>query len=111
MPYLDIEKKRARAKSFALQRSHRAGVAIWDYKSTHPCVDCGESDPLVLDFDHRDGATKKFNVHARQVSLEILMAEIAKCDVRCANCHRRVTAKAQGWFKNVEQWRLELEAA
>jgi hypothetical protein len=65
---------------------------ISEYKATHPCVDCGESDPVVLDFDHRDPAEKSFAISsARNTSMRQLIAEIAKCDVRCANCHRRRT--------------------
>ena len=53
------------------------------------CVDCQEVDPVVLHFDHRDPSTKSFNISSKSVSMERLLAEIAKCDVRCANCHLR----------------------
>lgn len=67
------------------------------------CVDCGESDLVVLDFDHRDDAEKKSAISdliKNCASLEVLQAEIEKCEVRCANCHRRRTAKVQGWHKH-----------
>ena len=73
------------------------------YLSTHPCVDCGEEDPTVLEFDHVRGE-KRFCV-SRAVShgtWEVLLEEIDKCDVRCANCHRRKTAKDQGWYKIIK---------
>lgn len=62
------------------------------YKSEHPCVDCGESDPVVLDFDHVLGK-KKFNIGSAASGKTIaeIVAEIEKCEVRCANCHRRAT--------------------
>lgn len=63
-----------------------------EYLRQHPCVDCGESDPVVLDFDHVKG--KKFKNIADMVGtypwLSVLK-EIEKCVVRCANCHRRKT--------------------
>jgi len=70
-----------------------------DYLHIHHCVDCGESDPIVLDFDHVSG------VKACDVSRLIcsgarewrVLEEIAKCEVRCANCHRRKTAERAGW--------------
>jgi hypothetical protein len=64
--------------------------------ATHPCVDCGESDPVVLEFDHRDPAAKSFSIGdalGKTWQWEKIAAEIAKCDVRCANCHRRRTAR------------------
>jgi len=64
-----------------------------DYLSNHPCVDCGETNPIVLEFDHVRG-DKIFtigNVPSRHCSLENLIKEIEKCDIRCANCHRIVT--------------------
>lgn len=65
---------------------------IGDYLATHPCIDCGESDILVLEFDHRDRSTKRCEVTKLvKVCLGAVKAEIAKCDVRCANCHRRKT--------------------
>jgi hypothetical protein len=61
-------------------------------------VDCGESDPVVLDFDHVRGS-KRFSI-AIAVTLgypwETLLREIEKCEVRCANCHRRKTARQMG---------------
>lgn len=69
---------------------------IFEYLKTHHCVSCGESDPVVLEFDHRDPTKKEFNISSspsRRVSLKKLQEEIDKCDVLCANCHRRKTAK------------------
>lgn len=57
-----------------------------------PCADCGVSYPyFVMDFDHRPGEVKVFGVaqHLHRYRTEPeLRAEIAKCDVVCANCHR-----------------------
>lgn len=67
---------------------------IQHYLEEHPCVDCGEGDPVVLEFDHVRGA-KVTNVsdlrRRRPWDIRGILAEIAKCDVRCANCHRRKT--------------------
>ena len=68
-----------------------AGMAL-AYLLDHPCVDCGEDDPIVLEFDHlRD---KRVNVSAlanSAVPFDRVLAEIEKCEVVCANCHRRRT--------------------
>lgn len=72
-------------------------VALREYKAAAGCADCGERDPIVLEFDHRDGSMKENNIgdaHHRGWSLERLLLEAAKCDVVCANCHRRRTANA-----------------
>lgn len=74
---------------------------LYDYLEHHPCVDCGENDPVVLEFDHVRGV-KSYNVTSlgwRLCSWDTLMREIAKCEVRCANCHRRQTAERMGSFR------------
>ena len=75
---------------------------IFDYFLTHPCVDCGERNPLRLTFDHVRGE-KSLAVSRMicQYKWETIQAEIAKCDVRCANCHAVKTAVQFGhvpWF-------------
>lgn len=68
--------------------------------SRQGCVDCGEADVAVLDFDHRSDKTANVSTLARnECSLARLDAEIARCDVRCANCHRRRTARVGGWYR------------
>ena len=58
-----------------------------------PCVDCGNSDPEVLEFDHVRGKTAHvFQLARRGVSLTRLQQEIERCEVRCVNCHRRRTS-------------------
>ena len=74
---------------------------ILSYFKNHSCIDCGESNPIVLEFDHRDGNQKEESISgfSRVRKLEKVVSEIEKCDVRCANCHRKKTAKQFGWFK------------
>lgn len=72
---------------------------ICEYLELHPCVDCGERDPIVLEFDHRPEEEKTFNIGdaiGRKLSVKSVADEISKCDVRCANCHRRVTYQRSG---------------
>jgi hypothetical protein len=71
---------------------------IWEYLDTHPCVDCGEPDQVVLDFDHRGDKVRAVSgLISRGCGWSTVLKEINKCDVRCANCHRRKTAAEQGW--------------
>jgi hypothetical protein len=58
------------------------------------CVDCGERDPVVLEFDHIGPKRAKVTTLAWfGCSLQTIDAEIARCQIRCASCHRRVTAQ------------------
>jgi len=62
---------------------------LWAYLLDHPCVDCGNSDPRVLEFDHKDDVVKSREVTTMfNWSWKSISDEIKKCDVRCANCHR-----------------------
>jgi hypothetical protein len=71
-----------------------------DYLKENACIDCGEKDPVVLEFDHR--GDKKYNVSSlTSGSMETLLKEIAKRDVRCANCHKRKTAKQFDYYKGI----------
>lgn len=85
------------------KRRHQLRLEVWKYLSQHPCVDCGEHDPVALEFDHRDPATKIDTVShmvTKMRPLSDILAEIAKCDVRCANCHRKRTAKQFCWHED-----------
>ena len=75
---------------------------VLDFLLDHPCVDCGEADPVVLEFDHR--GDKAFTVAAAlhwHVRWDVIAEEIDKCEVRCANCHRRRHAVEAGWYRVV----------
>lgn len=65
---------------------------LFSYFAEHPCVDCGEDDPVVLEFDHL--GDKRFDVGTGIADRpwQTLLDEIARCEVVCANCHRRRTA-------------------
>lgn len=75
------------------ERKRQKAKTIIDEIKKAPCMDCGVSyPPYVMDFDHRDETVKVDNVanmvgHANN-SMTLIMEEIAKCDLVCANCHR-----------------------
>ena len=76
---------------------------VVEYLFRHPCVDCGENDPIVLEFDHVKGV-KSYNIcHmiSKLAPIEAVKIEIEKCEVRCANCHRRKTAKQFNFRKHI----------
>lgn len=73
--------------------------SILNEAKSKPCSDCGVAyPPYVMDFDHVRG--KKLFVlsraRKRPLSLEVLFAEMSKCDVVCANCHRERTHSRAG---------------
>lgn len=71
-----------------------------NYLNSHPCADCGESDIIVLQFDHQH--SKSANIADMLVngsSIKRLQNEVEKCDVVCANCHIRRTTIQLGWWK------------
>jgi len=72
----------------------RTELRAWvnDRKAERGCADCGESDPACLDLHHRDDADKEMEVTemvTHGYARENLRAEMDKCDVLCANCHRK----------------------
>lgn len=70
------------------------------YLATHPCVDCGEDDVVVLEFDHlRDKTANVSALVAGFSGIKRVFQEIEKCEVVCANCHRRRTARAQNSYR------------
>lgn len=85
------------ARVLERRKRMRQAAQTWikEYLTAHPCVDCGETDQIVLDFDHVRG--EKTGDVSRMVyegySLLTIQQEVAKCEIRCANDHRRVTAR------------------
>lgn len=90
--YLNPERK---DKNLDYQRERRTWLTAFleGYKAEFGCRNCPEDDPVALDFHHRDPTTKIFTIGSKAIankySVERLMEEIEKCDILCANCHRK----------------------
>lgn len=110
MPYADPAKRRAYQKRYAKERgprnaqhkekSRQAYVRYRDWlfaeKAGRGCLRCGLTDPRCLDFHHRDPSTKSFPIAGSFKSRKKIGAEITKCDLLCANCHRIVHYEQNG---------------
>lgn len=82
-PYLD--RKRAAWRNQARMLDEIKGV---------PCADCGgRYAACSMDFDHRVGEHKRQAVSRMigRAGASTILAEVAKCDIVCANCHRERT--------------------
>jgi hypothetical protein len=96
-------KDRSKKKNIENRKRNKEYIAF--VKSLYSCVDCGESNPLVLEFDHVRGK-KKSNVSDmgnQSYSLKTIQKEIDKCEVRCANCHRIATYDRRKKKRNLQQ--------
>jgi hypothetical protein len=95
-----------------LYRSRNA-AAVLDYLLLHPCIRCGESDPVVLEFNHRDPRTKAGNIAdliGLGCSTNRLFDEITKCEVMCANCHQHFTStERRKHYRRTETSNLNVE--
>lgn len=101
------ERERERIQSRRASANIRARIReIIVEAKNRPCADCGKRYPTcAMDLDHVRGE-KKFKVSeavqlAYGSTLDQLRAEIAKCQVVCANCHRIRTA-ARGYEGGVK---------
>lgn len=77
------------------------------YMLAHPCIDCGEKDIRLLEFDHVHGEKKATisRLLTQNRNWLIVEAEIAKCEVRCANCHRIKTFERDGdWWRGEQHF-------
>jgi 5-methylcytosine-specific restriction endonuclease McrA len=84
------------------KRRAAAAAEVRSYLETHACVDCGETNPRLLEFDHvRDKSYEISYLVRMGASKKQIAAEIEKCEVRCANCHRRKTAERGDWYRVV----------
>lgn len=98
-PYKERQKQ-SKAEMTRINREY-----LWEYLNANPCAFCGVADPRVLEFDHIDETTKtkEINYLATRANLEALKAEIAKCRVLCANCHRiRTGYQFNYWWTKLE---------
>lgn len=99
-PEMRAKKKREyeMLKTRQLKYVQRNRDFVWEYLKSHPCVDCGGTNLLTLEFDHIDGEKIRNMTYytTYPTKLENLKAEIAKCVIRCANCHRKVTRERKG---------------
>lgn len=86
-----------KTKEYHKQRRARQQQSIRDFvkeiKQGLACIMCGEAHPACISFHHRNPAEKSFNI-ANAVhhgySKQHILDEVAKCDVLCENCHRKL---------------------
>ncbi len=95
------EINREQVAAATARRRARARAQIRAFLSGRACVDCGERDPVVLEFDHAGpeklGAVAELTYRGADEAR--LAAEVARCEVVCACCHRLRTATRANAFR------------
>lgn len=97
---IDVRSKaidRATIRYYRLRGPNR--LEMLRYLKNHSCVDCEETHPATLQFDHVRGQ-KKMDI-TRMFTMykwDKVLQEIAKCEVRCANCHAKKTALERDYY-------------
>jgi hypothetical protein len=93
----DVHKENISAQRARYRKANR--ILICEYLEDHPCVDCGEDDIVVLDFDHLRDKKEAVTFMIHDYPPSKILEEIEKCVVRCANCHRRKTATTGNFYR------------
>lgn len=80
-------------------RVERKSDYVTRYKAARGCAACGEADPVCLHLHHSDPSQKSEHLKANRTWMTMewraLQAELAKCEVLCANCHAKEHARAR----------------
>ena len=76
----------------AKDRKSRIKDALSEIKAAVGCLFCGEKTSVCLDYHHVDQNDKEVTLSNYSSSVSVLLVEIEKCEVLCANCHRKVHA-------------------
>lgn len=100
----DPESNKARVYRSRSSKVQERKLLMWDLLSKAKCVDCGVTDPIVMEFDHREDSAKLYNIGAmigNSYSWNTILKEIEKCDTVCANCHRHRTMKRGSWWRTI----------
>ena len=77
-----------------MRRRWREHAELLEQLRDVPCADCGLAFPsYVMQFDHRDSSQKNYTVTRMigRAGRQKIVEEAAKCDIVCANCHRKRT--------------------
>ena len=75
-------------------------LAVLEFLKAHPCVDCGESDETILEFDHQGEKNFLIKKGLKHKKWDEVLAEMALCEIRCPNCHRKRTYHTHPNFGN-----------
>ena len=107
MPFKDPEKRRVYRRNWykknkeselAHVRKRKLSIRKWsnEYKKKLKCSLCSESHPATIDFHHKKGKKKENEIGymvGNGYSIDKIKEEITKCQVLCANCHRKLHYK------------------
>lgn len=106
-----LKKHYAENKESYLQRNRLKKIdnqrKILHYLTQNPCVQCGEQNPILLDFDHLEPKTKTKSVSqmvSEGWSWIKISKEIKKCQILCVRCHRLKTANQNGWYNILNKY-------
>jgi len=81
-------------------RLERVQRFVFEYLLSHPCVDCQQKNPIVLEFYHLPD--QKFPVVDEidiAIPLDVLENNLNQCIVRCENCNRIKMHKGESWYR------------
>lgn len=100
----ELQNKRAREST--KRARHKKREYVYGILLNSKCSVCSETDPIVLQFDHLDPSSKVDRVSkmifSTKYKIEDIKREIDKCQILCANCHARKTAKDFNWYAGLE---------
>ncbi len=91
-------KNKQRCIDKGYKRVKERTVLIYSLLKKTPCTDCGEKNPLLLEYDHLGDKIASI-AEMRSHNIGKILKEIAKCEVRCSNCHKRKTSERGNWIR------------
>ena len=98
-----------KTKIYGMRSREKRRILFNQIKQQYHCIRCGESDPICLDFHHKNSLEKDLDI-GRSIGYSLcrLIAEIKKCDCLCSNCHRKEHARLRRDFLSPNGVTLEI---